>query len=326
MKAAAYAMVATQPGPPSVLSEIEIEIPKPGSNEVLIRHTAIGVNFIDCYYRSGLYPWPVKDNLVLGSEAVGIVEALGSDVSSTAVGDRVAYTLPNNAYSTHRVIDAQHVVQVPNGISDETAAACMLKGLTARYLLKDSYKLQAGQSVLFHAAAGGVGNIAGQWMSAIGVQATGTAGGREKCEIAKANGFAKVIDYAATDFLVAAKALKPKGYDVVYDSVGKDTLLRSLSCLKRHGTLVNFGQSSGAVADFAMSHLAAGSYHLTRPVLFHFTADKNWLQAAAKDLFDMILSESIKIHIHETAPLRDVASIHSDLEGRKTMGSVVLIP
>ena len=326
MKSDVYAMVAKQPGPPTQLVEMAIEIANPGSNEVRIRHTAIGVNFIDCYYRSGLYPWPVKDNLILGSEAVGIVEAVGPDVRSAAVGDRVAYTLPNNAYSTHRIIHEQHVVKVPNGISDETAAASMLKGLTARYLLKDSYKLQAGQAVLFHAAAGGVGSIAGQWMSAMGVHAVGTAGGPAKCEMAKAHGFADVIDYSAVDFPTSAKSLHPAGFDVVYDSVGKDTLLRSLSCLKRHGTLVNFGQSSGAVTDFEVSHLAAGSYYLTRPVLFHFTADRNWLQAAATDLFDMIMTGSVKIHIHETAPLREVARIHSDLENRRTSGSVILIP
>ncbi len=326
MTLSAYAMAVRQPGPPAQIIEIKLEVAPPGPGEVLIHHTAIGVNFLDCYYRSGLYPWPVKENLVLGSEAVGIVQNVGEGVSTVRVGDRVAYTLPNNGYATHRVIGAQHLVVIPDGISDATAAACMLKGLTARYLLKDSFVVKAGQNVLFHAAAGGVGTIAGQWLRAIGAFVVGTAGSPQKCETARGHGFAEVIDYGAGDFVAAAQAMLPQGFDVVYDSVGKDTLLRSLKCLKRHGTLVNFGQSSGPVTGFAISDLAAGSFHLTRPVLFHFTSSREWLTRAAEDLFSMILSGQIKIHIHETAPLRDVTRIHADLESRKTTGSVVLIP
>ena len=320
-----YAMAAAQPGPPVVMHEIAFAPALPGPGEVLIRHTAIGVNFIDCYFRSGLYPWPVASDLIPGSEAAGVIEALGAGVTGLKPGQRVAYTLPNFAYATHRMIAAQHVVPVPEGISDEVAAAVMLKGLTVRYLLKDSFAVSPGQHVLFHAAAGGVGLLAGQWLKALGVNAIGTAGGPDKAALAKAHGYAEVIDYRAADFVLEAKRLVPEGFDVVYDSVGRDTLARSLGCLRRHGTLVNFGQSSGPVTDFKISDLAAGSYHLTRPVLFHFTADRAWLTRAAAELFALIGSGALKVSTH-AAPLREVARVHTDLETRKTTGSMVLIP
>ena len=201
----------------------------------------------------------------------------------------------------------------------------MLKGLTVRYLLKDSYRLEPGQKVLFHAAAGGVGLLAGQWMRVIGVEPVGTAGGTAKCSLAQANGFAAMIDYRQQDFLDAAKALVPEGFHVVYDSVGKDTLLKSLKCLRLHGSLVNFGQSSGAVSEFRIADLAAGSFHLTRPVLFHFTSSRGWLERASEELFGLILEGHIQVQT-QAAPLTSAAQVHADLEGRKTTGSTVLIP
>ncbi len=325
MSKSPYAIAATAPGGPSVLQRVAFEPAAPGAGEVQVEHRAIGVNFIDCYFRSGLYPWPNPAQLIPGSEAAGVVSAVGPGVAGIKAGDRVAYTLPNNAYATHRNIAAQHVVSIPDGISDEIAAAVMLKGLTVRYLLKDSFALQPGQQVLFHAAAGGVGLIAGQWIKAIGAEAIGTAGGPEKCALAHANGYAHMIDYRAHDFVEEARKLSPAGFDVVYDSVGKDTVVKSLKCLKLHGTLVNFGQSSGPVTDFKISDLAAGSFHLTRPVLFHFTSNRAWLEQAAAELFGMIGDGHIKIQTH-TAPLADAARVHAELEGRKTTGSMVLIP
>jgi NADPH2:quinone reductase len=318
-------MAATKPGGPEVLQRTDFAISAPGPEEVQIAHRAIGVNFIDCYFRSGLYPWPDAQRLIPGAEAAGEVTEVGADVTGLKAGDRVAYTLPNNAYASSRNIQAAHVVRLPDGISFNTAASVMLKGLTARYLLKDSYALQHGQKVLFHAAAGGVGLLAGQWMNALGVEPVGTAGGPEKCALASRHGFAAMIDYRREDFLAAAKRLVPDGFHVVYDSVGKDTLLKSLKCLRLHGTLVNFGQSSGAVTDFRVSDLAAGSFHLTRPVLFHFTSNRAWLEKAADELFGLILDGRIRVQT-QTAPLESAAQVHADLEGRRTTGSTVLIP
>mgnify|MGYP006272728345 CR=1 FL=1 len=321
-----YAMAATKPGGPDVLGRIALSLAAPGAGEVQITHQAIGVNFIDCYFRSGLYAWPNPHQLIPGAEASGIISALGPGVTDLKEGDRVAYTLPNNAYASARNIDASHVVKLPDSISFTTAASVMLKGLTARYLLKDSFSLQAGQRVLFHAAAGGVGLLAGQWMKALGVAPIGTAGGTEKCALALSHGFTHVIDYRAEkDFVTAARKYAPEGFHVVYDSVGKDTLLQSLRCLKLHGTLVNFGQSSGAVTDFRISDLAAGSFHLTRPILFHFTTDRIWLERAAEELFGLILDGHIQVQTH-SAPLTSAAQVHADLEGRRTTGSIVLIP
>lgn len=320
-----YAMEAREAGGPGVLRRADLSLPDPGPGEVLIIHQAIGVNFIDCYYRSGLYPWHDPHRLIPGAEASGVISSIGVDVIGFKVGDRVAYTLPNNAYASARNIAAYHVIKLPDGISFEVAASVMLKGLTARYLLKDSYAVQPGQNVLFHAAAGGVGLIAGQWMNALGVQPVGTAGGPEKCALAMAHGFSAMIDYREQDFLEASRGLAPDGFHAVYDSVGKDTLLKSLKCLRLHGTLVNFGQSSGAVSDFRVSDLAAGSFHLTRPVLFHFTRNRSWLEAASEELFGLIMDGHIKVQTR-SAPLSDAAQVHADLEGRRTTGSIVLIP
>ncbi len=276
-----YAIAARAPGGPDVLTRIDMARPEPGPGEVRIRQTAVGVNFIDVYFRSGLYPWPVERDLILGGEGAGVVEALGEGVSDLAPGQRVAYTLPHGAYASHRVLPAAQVVPLPDAIDDATAAAVMLKGLTVHYLIHDSYAVRTGDTVLFHAAAGGVGLIAGQWLKARGVRAIGTAGGPSKCALALENGYAAVIDYRAQDFAPEAMRLTDgAGFDAVYDSVGRDTAVKSLGCLKRFGTMVSFGQSSGPPDDVRISHLARASLRLTRPTLFHHTANRDWLLSA----------------------------------------------
>ena len=323
----AYAIHATQPGDIEVLEHVEFQLNDPGPDEVQIKHNAIGVNFIDIYIRTGAYPWPVEKDLVLGCEAAGVIEAVGPGVSGFREGDRVAYTLPNGAYSSHRNINISNVVHLPDGVDDKTAAGCMLKGLTCYYLLHNSFKVEPQHKVLFHAAAGGVGLIAGQWLSAIGATAIGTAGSDEKCELALGHGYTDVINYNTDDFFAGVKALTEGGMvDVVYDSVGKGTWPGSRDCLKRHGTLVCFGQSSGPVEDFKISDLAVGSLYLTRPTLFHFVADREWLEKAAAELFDMIGSGKLKIAINQTFDLKDAAKAHQVLESRSTTGSTVLIP
>ncbi|MFD2206023.1 quinone oxidoreductase family protein [Kiloniella antarctica] len=322
-----YAIIARQTGGTDVLKQINLDIPSPKEGEVLIRHTAIGVNFIDTYFRSGLYPWPVEKDLVLGSEAAGVIEQLGEGVSGFTVGDRVAYTLPNGAYVTHRALDAKHLVKLPDDISDEVAAASMLKGLTAHYLLHRSYAPERGQTVLFHAAAGGVGLIAGQWLSAKGVNAIGTAGGPQKCALAAEHGYGHTIDYRSENFVERINEITDgQGVDAVYDSVGKDTYPGSLNCLKIFGSLVNFGQSSGPALDFKLSDLAVGSYSVTRPILFHFTAEPGYLQSASDELFKMITSGKIKININQKFSLSEAVKAHDQLEGRKTTGSTILLP
>jgi len=321
------AIAAAKAGGPEVLHEIDLPTSAPKAGEVLVKHNAIGVNFIDTYFRSGLYPWPVDKDLVLGSEAAGTVAALGEGVTDFAVGDRVAYTIPNGAYVSERVIEARHLVKLPDGVSDEVAAASMLKGLTAHYLLHRSFKVEKGQTVLFHAAAGGVGLIAGQWLAAKGVTAIGTAGGPEKCALAAKHGYAHTIDYKSEDFAERVKEITGgEGVHAVYDSIGHDTIAGSMNCLKTFGTLVNFGQSSGPYLDFKLSDLAVGSYTVTRPVLFHFTADRAYLESAAADLFSMIENGTLKINVNQRYPLAKAAEAHIALEGRKTTGSTVLIP
>lgn len=321
------AIAAKISGGPEVLHALDLPTPAPQAGEVALRHTAIGVNFIDTYFRSGLYPWPVESDLVLGSEAAGVITALGPDVQGFSVGDRVAYTIPNGAYVRERVIAARHLVALPEGIADEIAAAAMLKGLTAHYLLHRSFKAEKGQTVLFHAAAGGVGLIAGQWLAAKGVTAIGTAGGAEKCALAARHGYAHMIDYTSEDFVArVAEITDGKGVDAVYDSVGNDTLSGSLNCLKTFGTLVNFGQSSGPALEFKLSDLAAGSFTVTRPVLFHFTADPEYLRTASNELFAMIESGALKINVNQRFDLENAGDAHRALEGRKTTGSTVLVP
>ena len=320
-----YSIVATKPGDISVLQKKEFELLEILPNQVLIKNHSIGVNFIDIYFRKGLYPWPQENNLVLGSEGAGIIEAVGDNVVNLSVGDRVAYAQANNAYSTHRILDTNLVVRIPDAISFDQAAAAMLKGLTVRYLLKDSFEVRNHHTVLFHAAAGGVGLIAGQWMRVLGAKAIGTAGSEDKCNLAKQHGYEKTINYTSEDFLEKVQGMTNQlGVDVVYDSVGKDTMFNSFKALKRHGTVVSFGQSSGAYTDLKMTDLAFGSFHLTRPTLFHFYANRNWLENASAELFELISSEKIKLDQITKYPLDNVAQAHTDIENRKTTGSVIL--
>ena len=320
-----YSIVATQPGDISVLQKKEFEISEILPNQVLIKNHSIGVNFIDIYFRKGLYPWPQENNLVLGSEGAGIIEAVGSDVVNLRVGDRVAYAQANNAYATHRILDANLVVRIPDAISFDQAAAAMLKGLTVRYLLKDSFEVKSHHTVLFHAAAGGVGLIAGQWMQVLGAKTIGTAGSDDKCKLAKDHGYGETINYSNEDFLQRTQEItNQSGVDVVYDSVGKDTMSNSFKALKRHGTVVSFGQSSGAYTDLQMTDLAFGSFHLTRPTLFHFYANRNWLENASAELFELISNEKVKLDQVTKYPLENVAQVHTDIENRKTTGSVIL--
>jgi len=323
----AYNIVATKPGGPEVLVKKEFEVPEVNSGEVLIRQTAIGVNFLDVYFRTGLYPWPVDESLVLGSEAAGVIEEISPDVKGFSVGDRVVYTLPNNAYTTHRVVDAKHIILIPDGVSDKTAAAAILKGLTTYYLLHDSFKLTKNHSVLFHAAAGGVGLIAGQWMRAMGINAIGTAGSDEKCELALKHGYAEMINYNTEDFVERVMELRDgEGVNVVYDSVGKDTYPGSLNCLKKFGTMVNFGQSSGPATEFKLADLAVGSYSVSRPILYHFTEERSWLEKASRSLFELILKGDMSILINQTFRLEEAADAHRMLEARKTTGCTILLP
>jgi NADPH2:quinone reductase len=322
-----YAILARQPGEASVLQRVDREPPVPGPGQVLIRHEAIGVNFIDIYFRQGLYPWPVDKDLVLGSEGAGVVEALGDGVDNVRVGQRVAYTLPNGSYATHRAVPAAHVVALPDDIPFDIAAAVMLKGLTAHYLIHNSHPVQRGDTVLFHAAAGGVGLLAGQWLAAKGVRAFGTAGGAAKVALAQEHGYAAVCDYQSDDFVRFVKdRTDGAGVAAVYDSVGASTVIGSVECLATFGTLVSFGQSSGAPDALRVSHLARGSLRVTRPSQVHHTASRAGLEQAAADLFQMIRQGDIKVRIDLTLPLEDAAQAHEALASRKTTGCIVLRP
>ena len=320
-----HSIVAKKPGGVNVLQKIDFELPDLKPNDVLIKNHSIGVNFIDIYFREGLYPWPHEQNLVLGSEGAGEIEAVGQNVENFKVGDRVAYAQANNAYSTHRVIDENLVVSIPDSISYDIAASAILKGLTVKYLVLDSFKLESHHKVLFHAAAGGVGLIAGQWINTIGCKLIGTAGSDYKCSIATSNGYSKMINYKDQKFLSEVQALtNNEGVDVVYDSVGQDTMSDSFKCLKKHGTVVSFGQSSGMYKSLQMSDLMTGSFHLTRPTLFHFYANREWLVDASALLFEMIAQQKIKLNEITEYALEEVGQAHLDIENRKTTGSVIL--
>ncbi|MGH6881059.1 MAG: quinone oxidoreductase family protein [Hypericibacter sp.] len=322
------AIVATKPGGPDVLAWREVDTGRPGPDEVLLKQTAVGVNFLDTYFRSGLYPWPEGQLMIPGGEAAGVVEEIGKDVKELAVGDRVAYTTPLGAYRETRVMRAERLVKLPPGVSDEVAAAIMLKGLTAHYLLHRTFRVHPGQHVLFHAAAGGVGLIAGQWLAGLGAIAIGTVGSADKAALARRHGYAHVINYKTEDFAKrVAEITEGKGVHVVYDSVGKDTYRGSLKCLRRLGHFVSFGQSSGMITDFKLSDLAGhGSLTATRPVLFDYIATHEELEQAADALFAEIVSGRVMVQVHQTFPLRDAAEAHRQLESRSTVGSSVLMP
>ncbi|HWQ38794.1 MAG TPA: quinone oxidoreductase [Burkholderiales bacterium] len=314
-------------GGPEVLVYEDVAVGEPGAGEVRVRHTAIGLNFIDTYHRSGLYPLPLPSGL--GLEAAGIVEAVGPGVAHVKAGDRVAYAggAPG-AYSEIRVMPADKLVRVPAGITDQQAAAMMLKGLTVWYLIHRTYRVEKGETVLWHAAAGGVGLIACQWLKALGVTVIGTVGSDEKAKIAKAHGCDHTIVYTRENFVERVKEITGgRKVPVVYDSVGKDTFMGSLDCLMPRGLLCVFGNGSGPVSAFDLNLLAAkGSLYVTRPTLMTYTARREDLEEGASRLFDVVKSGKVKIEINQTYKLADAAQAHRDLEGRKTTGSTVLLP
>ncbi len=317
----------TETGAPDVMEYVDVELKAPGTGEVLVRQKACGLNFIDVYFRTGLYPQPLPGSL--GMEGAGVVESVGADVSHVKVGDRVAYAgRPLGAYAEARVMPADILVKLPESISFETAAAMMLQGLTVQYLFRRTFRLQGGETILFHAAAGGVGLIACQWARALGVTMIGTVGSDEKAELAKANGCVHTINYNKENFVERVKQItEGKGVPVVYDSIGKDTFIGSLDCLAPLGMMVSFGSASGPVSPFGLNELATrGSLFLTRPSLFNYTAKRDDLETMAAELFSMIESGKIKIDINQRYDLKDVAQAHRDLESRKTTGSSILIP
>ena len=322
------AIVQRELGGPEVLKIEEIELSPPGEGEVQIRQAGIGLNFIDVYFRTGLYKAANGLPFVPGKEGAGTVTAVGPGVSDFAIGDRVAYASADGAYAAERNIATRHLVKVPDGIELETAASMMLKGMTAEYLLNRTYQVGPGTVLLFHAAAGGVGLIAGQWAKALGATVIGTAGSREKIDLALAHGYDHVIDYRNEDFVASVKALTGgKGVDVVYDSVGKDTFPGSLDCLKPRGMWASFGNASGPVDAFNIGLLAQkGSLYATRPSLFAYISTPEELAACANALFAVVQSNKVRINIAQTYPLADAAKAHADLELRKTSGTTLLIP
>lgn len=324
----AKAIRCAETGGPDVMKFEDVDVPAPGDGEAVVRHGAIGVNFIDVYYRTGVYLAPAKP-FGLGFEGAGVVTAIGDGVTEVAVGDRVAYaTGPLGAYSTERVVPSKVLVKVPDTVGDETAAAIMLKGMTAQYLLRRTFKVGPEHVILFHAAAGGVGQIACQWAAHLGTTVIGTAGGPEKVALAKSLGCAHVIDYRSENFVERVKEITDgKGVDVVYDSVGKDAFPGSLDCLKLRGLWASFGQSSGPVPEFPIALLGQkGSLFATRASLFNHVATRPELEMAAADLFDVVGSGKVKIDVAQQFALADVADAHRALEGRKTTGSTVLLP
>ncbi|HEX2605506.1 MAG TPA: quinone oxidoreductase [Oxalicibacterium sp.] len=316
-----------QTGGPEVMVYEEVKLGKPGPGQALVRQMACGLNFVDVYFRTGLYPQPLPAGL--GMEGAGVVEELGEGVTHLQVGDRVAYAAkPPGAYAERRVMRADVLVKLPASISFETGAAVMLQGLTVQYLFRRTFVLQGGETILFHAAAGGVGLIACQWARAMGVTMIGTVGSDEKAELAKAHGCVHVVNYRKENFVERVKEITGgKGVPVVYDSIGKDTFTGSLDCLAPLGMMVSFGSASGPVPPFDLGQLASrGSLFITRPSVFDYTAKRDDLEKAAAELFSMIEGGKIKVDVHQRYALEDVAQAHRDLESRKTTGSTILIP
>ena len=313
-------------GGPEALVYEDVELAPPGPNEVRIKQKAIGLNFIDVYHRTGLYPQPMP--FTPGSEGAGDVVAIGSGVTDFKPGDRVAYGTAIGSYAEERNIAAANLVHLPAAISYETAAAMMLKGLTTQYLLRQTYVVKPGDTILFHAAAGGVGLIAGQWAKHLGATVIGTVGGPDKMQLAKDHGYDYVIDYKNEDFAARVKEITGgKLCPVVYDGVGKATFPASLDCLRPRGLFVSFGNASGPVDAFNIGLLAQkGSLYATRPTLLGYAGTRESLVAMAKDLFDVVASGAVKIPVHHSFALKDVAEAHKALESRKTTGATVLIP
>jgi len=313
-------------GGPEVMRWEEVEVGPPGPGEVRVRNTALGLNFIDTYHRTGLYPMPLPTTL--GMEGAGVVEAVGPKDKGFKAGDRVAYANPIGSYAEVCLRPVARLVKIPTGVDDKIAAAIMLKGMTAWYLCKRTFKVGKGQTILVHAAAGGVGQILSQWAKYLGATVIGTVGSEEKAALAKKAGCKHVIVTSKEDFVARVKEItKGQGVPVVYDGVGKDTFMGSLDCLAPRGYMVSFGNASGAVTQFNPGLLAAkGSLFLTRPTLFNYTATPEDLAAAARDLFAVVKKKVVKISINQTYPLREAAQAHRDLEARKTTGSTILLP
>jgi len=316
----------SQTGGPEVLEYVDVELPPPAPGQARVKHTFVGVNFIDTYHRTGLYKLPLPSGL--GSEAAGVVEAVGSGVTTLKAGDRVAYAGAMGAYADANNVAADRLVKIPSGVSDETAAAAMLKGMTAQYLLKRTYPVKPGQTILFHAAAGGVGLIAGQWAKHLGVTVIGTVGSDDKVALAKENGCTHVLNTRKDDWVKRVREITGgEGVPVVYDSVGKDTFMASLDCLAVRGMMVSFGNASGAVPPFEAGILSAkGSLYLTRPTLVSYTRTPKELQETADELFAVIASGAVKIAVHQRFKLSDARKAHEALHSRSTTGATVLMP
>ena len=316
-----------QVGGPEVLQFESVSVGDPGPGEARVRHTAVGLNYIDTYHRSGLYKIPLPSGL--GSEAAGVIEAVGAGVTDLKVGDRVAYSGgPIGAYAEVRVLPIDRLVKLPESVSDRVAATLMLKGLTVQYLLRQTYQVKAGETILLHAAAGGIGLIACQWARALGATVIGTVSSDAKAELAKANGCTHTIVYSRENFVERVKELTGgKGVPVVYDAVGKDTFPGSLDCLQPRGLFVSFGNSSGPIPPFEILLLSQkGSLYATRPTLFTYTAKRADLLKMAEEMFALVQSGKLKNDARQTYALKDAAQAHRDLEARKTTGSTVLLP
>jgi NADPH2:quinone reductase len=313
-------------GGPEVLHYVDIDLPPPAANQARVRHTAIGVNFIDTYHRSGLYPLPLP--LVMGAEAAGVVEAVGADVTTLKPGDRVACCMVMGAYADANNVAADRLVKLPSGISDETAAAAMLKGMTAQYLLKRTFPVQRGQTVLIHSAAGGVGSIASQWAQHLGAVVIGTVGSDDKVALAQEYGCSHVFNVRQDDWVKGVRELtQGQGVPVVYDGIGKDTFNNSLDCLAVRGMMVSYGNASGPVPPFDPGLLAAkGALYLTRPGLPFYTRTAQELQETADDLFAVIASCAVKISIHQCFKLAEARQAHEALHSRATTGTTILLP
>ncbi|WP_017233954.1 quinone oxidoreductase [Pandoraea sp. B-6] len=316
-----------QNGGPEVMKYVDVEVGDPGPGEARVRHNAVGLNYIDVYFRTGLYPQPLPAGL--GMEAAGVVEAVGEGVTLVKAGDRVAYaSRPCGAYSQARVMPVASLVRLPDSISDDQAAAMMLQGMTAQYLLRRTYPVKAGDTILIHAAAGGVGLIVCQWAKALGATVIGTVGSDEKAALARQHGCDHPIVYTRENFVERVKEITSgEGVPVVYDSIGKDTFIGSLDCLRPLGMMVNFGSASGPVAQINTADLVSrGSLFFTRPTIFSYTAKRADLEATANDLFDVVAKGAVKIEVNQRYALADVAQAHRDLEARKTTGSTLLMP
>ncbi|HVL55563.1 MAG TPA: quinone oxidoreductase [Burkholderiaceae bacterium] len=313
-------------GGPEVLKVVDVDVGEPGPGQARVRHHACGLNFIDVYFRTGLYPQPMPAGC--GQEGAGVVEAVGPDVTHVKPGDRVAYAGgPQGSACEVRVMPANVLVKLPKSIPFDTAAAMMLKGLTVQYLLRRTYRVQPGQTILFHAAAGGVGLIAMQWAKLLGATVIGTVGSQEKAELAKAHGCDHPIVYTRENFVERVKEItNGKGVPVVYDSIGRDTFQGSLDCLSPFGLMVSFGNASGPVQPFALAPTLKGSLYLTRPSLVAHTAKRESLEEGAAELFKVVSSGKVKIEISQRRPLAEVEQAYRDLEARKTTGSTVLMP